>query len=248
MMHEAWGGNDGDNDDLELRGMQNELAEAIKATGKPVIVTLFSGGPLSFARIDHSMPAILYCWYLGQEMGHGVADVLFGDVNPSGHLPLTIPRSVGQLPVYYNHMPSARRSNYLFDDSSPLYAFGYGLSYTTLRMDRVRISRDTIARSDSVRVRVRVTNTGTRAGDAVVQLYIRQDYTLPTRPVKELKDFRRVPLAVGESKMVEMLLTPEKLGHVGINKRFVVDPGTFKVMVGSSSRDQDLTTVTFEVR
>jgi beta-xylosidase len=248
MMHEAWGGNDGDNDDLELRGLQNELAEAIAATGKPVVVLLFSGGPLTFARIDRTMPAILYCWYLGQETGHAVADVLFGDVNPSGHLPLTIPRSVGQLPVYYNHKPSARRSNYLFDDSSPLYVFGYGLSYTSFRMDSVRVSRDTIARSDSVRVRVRVTNTGARAGDAVVQLYIRQDYTLPTRPVKELKDFRRVALAAGESKTIEMLLTPGKLGHVGVDMRFVVDPGTIKVMVGSSSRDQDLTTVSFVVR
>jgi len=248
MMHEAWGGNDGDNDDLELRGMQNELAEAIKATAKPVVVMLFSGGPLTFARLDHAMPAILYCWYLGQETGHAVADVLFGDVDPSGHLPLSIPRNVGQLPVYYNHMPSARRSNYLFDDSSPLYSFGYGLSYTTFRMDSVRVSRDTIARTDSVRVRVRVTNTGTRAGDAVVQLYIRQDYTLPTRPVKELKDFRRVALAAGESKVVEMLLTPAKLGHVGMNKRFVVDPGTIKVMVGSSSRDRDLTALSFVVR
>ena len=248
MMHEAWGGNDGDNDDLELRGMQNELAEAIAATGKPVVVMLFSGGPLSFARIDRTMPTILYCWYLGQETGHAVADVLFGDVNPSGHLPLTIPRNVGQLPVYYNHKPSARRSNYLFDDSSPLYVFGYGLSYTSFRMDSVRVSRDTIARSDSVRVRVRVTNTGARAGDAVVQLYIRQDYTLPTRPVKELKDFRRVPLAAGETKTVEMLLTPAKIGHIGVEERFVVDPGTIKVMVGSSSRDQDLKTVSFVVR
>ena len=248
MMHEAWGGNDGDNDDLELRGLQNELAEAIRATGKPVVVMLFSGGPLSFARIDRAMPAILYCWYLGQETGHAVADVLFGDVNPGGHLPLTIPRSVGQLPVYYNHMPSARRSNYLFDDSSPLYPFGYGLSYTTFRMDSVRMTRDTIGRSDSVRVRVTVTNTGARAGDAVVQLYIRQDYTLPTRPVKELKDFQRVPLAPGESRLVELLLTPAKLGHVGIDRRFIVDPGTFKVMVGSSSRDQDLAAVSLVVR
>ena len=248
MMHEAWGGNDGDNDDLELRGMQNELAEAIRATGKPVVVMLFSGGPLTFARIDAAMPTILYCWYLGQETGHAVSDVLFGDVNPSGRLPLSIPRSVGQLPVYYNHMPSARRSNYLFDDSSPLYAFGQGLSYTSFRMDSLRVLRDTIGRKDSVRVQLRVTNTGARAGNAVVQLYIRQDYTLPTRPVKELEDFQRVPLAPGESRQIELLLTPAKLGHVGIDKHFVVDPGTIKVMVGSSSRDQDLATTSFVVR
>lgn len=248
MMHEAWGGNDGDNDDLELRGMQNELADAIRATGKPVVVLLFSGGPLSFAHLDHTMPAIAYCWYLGQETGHAVADVLFGDVNPSGRLPVSIARSVGQLPVYYNHAPSARRSNYLFDDSSPLYPFGYGLSYTSFRIDDVRLSRDTIARTDSVRVRARVANTGTRAGDAVVQLYIRQDNTLPTRPVKELKDFRRVSLAPGEAKVVEMVLTPAKLAHVGLDKRAVVEPGVIKVMVGSSSRDGDLTPVSLVVR
>jgi beta-glucosidase len=248
MMNEAWGGNDGDNSDLELRGLQNELAEAIRATGKPVVVMLFSGGPLTFARIDAAMPAILYCWYLGQEAGHAVSDVLFGDVNPGGRLPISIPRSVGQIPVYYNRAPSARRSNYLFEDSTPLYEFGYGLSYTTFRMDDVRVSRDTIARTDSVRVSVKVTNTGTRAGDAVVQLYIRQDYTIPTRPIKELKDFRRVSLAPGETKTVEMTLTPAKLAHVGVDKRYVVDPGMFKVMVGSSSRDRDLSTVTFVVR
>jgi beta-glucosidase len=194
------------------------------------------------------MPAIMYCWYLGQEAGHAVSDVLFGDVNPGGRLPMSIPRSAGQIPVYYNRAPSARRSNYLFEESTPLYEFGYGLSYTTFRMDSVRVSRDTISRTDSVRVSVKVTNTGTRAGDAVVQLYIRQDYTIPTRPIKELKDFRRVALAPGETKTVDMLLTPAKLAHVGVDKRYVVDPGTFKVMVGSSSRDRDLSTVTFVVR
>jgi beta-glucosidase len=248
MMHEAWGGNDGDNDDLELRGMQNDLADAIKATGKPVIVMLFSGGPLSFAHIDATMPAILYCWYLGQETGRAVADVLFGDVNPSGHLPLSIARSVGQIPVYYNHQPSARRSNYLFDDSSPLYSFGYGLSYTTFRMDSVQLTRNTISRKDSVFVSTRVTNTGTRAGAAVVQLYVRQDYTLPARPVKELKEFQRVSLQPGESRTIRMLLTPAKLAHVGVDKRWVVDAGTVKVMVGSSSRDSDLTVVPLTVR
>lgn len=248
MMHEAWGGNDGDNDDLELRGQQNQLADAIRATGKPVVVMLFSGGPLTFSHIDHAMPVILYCWYLGQETGHAVADVLFGDANPSGHLPISIPRSVGQIPVYYNHAPSARRSNYLFDESSPLYSFGYGLSYTSFRIDSVRVARDTIARGDSVAVTVRVTNIGTRAGEAVPQLYIRQDYTLPTRPVKELQDFRRISLAPGETKTVRMMLTPAKLGHIGMNKRLVVDPGLFKVMVGSSSRDADLTTTSFVVR
>lgn len=248
MMHEAWGGNDGDNDELELRGMQNELADAIRATGKPVVVMLFSGGPLSFSHIDRTTPAILYCWYLGQETGHAVADVLFGDVNPSGRLPLSIARSVGQIPVYYNHKPSARRSNYLFDDSSPLYEFGYGLSYTTFRMDSVKLSKNVIGRTDSVVVSTRVTNTGARTGDAVVQLYVRQDHTLPTRAVKELKAFERVSLRAGESTIVRMTLTPAKLAHVGIDNRWKVDPGIINVMVGSSSRDADLRVVQLTVK
>jgi beta-glucosidase len=248
MMREAWRGREGDNANLELRAMQNELVDAVRATGKPVVVLLFSGGPLTFEHIDRTVPAVLYCWYLGQETGNAVADVLLGDVNPSGRLPITLPRSVGQLPVYYDYKPSARRQDYIFDASTPLYPFGYGLSYTTFRTDSVRLERPAIGARDSVRVFARVTNTGTRAGTQVVQLYIRQDFTLPTRPVKELKDFRRVSLQPGESRTVEMMLTPAKLGHVGADMRFVVEPGPFRVMVGSSSRDADLTVVSLEVR
>ena len=248
MMHESWPGNEGDNADLELRAMQNQLVDAVRATGKPVIVLLFSGGPLSFAHVDRVAPAILYCWYLGQETGHAVADVLFGDVDPGGHLPVTIARSAGQLPAYYDHTPSARRQAYAFEESTPLYAFGYGLSYTTFRIDGVRLERAAIAASDSVRVRAEVTNTGTRRGDAVVQMYIRQDGTIPTRPVKELKDFARVTLGPGETRTVELLLTPAKLAHEDGAGRFVVDPGPFTVMVGGSSRDEDLVAVRLEVR
>ncbi|UCG85727.1 MAG: glycoside hydrolase family 3 C-terminal domain-containing protein [Gemmatimonadota bacterium] len=248
MMHEAWGGNEGDNASLEPRAMQNELVDAVRETGKPVVVLLFSGGPLTFEHIDRTVPAIAYCWYLGQEAGHAVADVLFGDVNPSGRLPITIPRSVGQLPVYYNHKPSARRQPYIFDESSPLYPFGYGLSYTTFRTDNVRLERANIAATDSVKVFADVTNTGQRAGVQVVQLYIRQDFTIPTRPVKELKDFKRVALEPGETKTVELILTPAKLGHYGSDGHFVVDAGRFRVMVGSSSRDEDLAEVPLVVR
>jgi beta-glucosidase len=248
MMHEAWVGNDGDNSSLDLRAMQNELVDAVRETGKPVVVLLFSGSPLSFVHIDGTVPAIAYCWYLGQETGNAVADVLLGDVNPSGRLPVTIPRSTGQLPVFYNHKPSARRQPYIYEDSSPLYPFGYGLSYTTFRIDNVRLERSAIAATDSVRVFADVTNTGQRSGVQVVQLYIRQDFTIPTRPVKELKGFTRVSLQPGETKTVELLLTPDKLGHYGSDGRFVVEPGPFKVMVGSSSRDEDLTTVHLDVR
>lgn len=177
-----------------------------------------------------------------------MVDVLFGDVSPGGHLPVTIPRSTGQLPDYYNHKPSARRQGYIFDDSSPLYPFGYGLSYTTFRIDGVRLESASIARTDSVRVFANVTNTGARRGDEVVQLYIRQDFTIPTRPVKELKDFARVSLEPGETRTIELILTPAKLGHYDGVGRFVVDPGPFTVMVGSSSRDEDLSSVQLEVR
>ena len=248
MMREAWGGREGDNASLELRGMQNQLVNAIRATGKPYVVLLFSGGPLSFAHIDSVAPAIMYCWYLGQETGHAVADVLFGDVNPSGRLPVSIARSVGQIPVYYNHAPSARRQAYIFDESSPLYQFGYGLSYTTFGITNVRLARAAIAVGDSVEVLADVRNTGGRPGTAVVQLYIRQDNTIPTRPVKELKDFVRVSLAPGETRTVRLQLTPAKLGHYLADGKFAVPPGEFRVMVGSSSRDADLQTVRLEVR
>jgi len=251
MMHEAWPGNDGDNSSLDPRAMQNELVDAIAETGKPMVVLLFSGSPLSFGHIDRKAATIAYCWYLGQETGNALADVLLGDVNPSGRLPISIPRSTGELPVYYNRKPSARRQPYIYEPgpaSEPLYPFGYGLGYTTFRIDNVRLEHPGISTRDSVRVFADVTNTGTRAGTQVVQLYIRQDFTIPTRPVKELKDFARVALEPGQTRTVELHLTPAKLGHYNGEGRFVVEPGPFKVMVGSSSRDEDLTTVTLEVR
>ena len=248
MMHEAWPGNDGDNASLELRATQNELVDAVRDTGKPVVVLLFSGSPLSFEHIERTVPAIAYCWYLGQETGNAVADVLLGHVNPSGRLPVTIPRSTGQLPVFYNHSPSARRQPYIYEDSSPLYPFGYGLSYTTFRIANVRLARSTIAATDSVLVFADVTNTGTRRGTEVVQLYIRQRFTIPTRPVKELKGFTRVALSPGETRTVELLLRPAELGHYDGEGRFVVEPGPFDVLVGSSSRDGDLATVRLDVR
>lgn len=250
MMREAWGGREGDNASLDLRGMQDELVDAVRATGKPMVVLLFSGGPLSFAHVDSVAPAIVYCWFLGQETGNAVADVLFGDVNPSGRLPVSIPRSVGQIPVYYNHAPSARRQAYIFNESTstPLYPFGFGLSYTTFQIANARLSSDVIGVDGSVEVLADVTNTGARAGAAVVQLYIRQDNTIPTRPVKELKDFARVSLAPGETRTVRMHLTPAKLGHYLTDGTFAVQPGLFRVMVGSSSRDADLTRLELRVQ
>jgi beta-glucosidase len=228
--------------------MQNELVDAIRATGKPMAVLLFSGGPLAFEPIDEVAPTVLYCWYLGQETGNAVADVLFGEVDPSGRLPVSIPRHVGQIPVYYNHAPSARRQDYIFEEESgPLYPFGFGLGYTTFRVGAVQLDRESIGVGDSVGVSVSVTNTGSRPGTAVVQLYIRQDNTIPTRPVKELRDFVRVPLAPGETAVARLRLTPEKLGHSLADGTFVVQPGVFRVMVGTSSRDSDLQSGTLEV-
>jgi len=186
---EAWSRKHmGDRTSLELIGRQNELVEAMTAFRKPIVALLFNGRPLSIAPLAARVPAILECWYLGQETGHAVADVLFGDYSPGGKLPITIPRSAGHLPSFYNYKPSARRG-YLFDDVSPLYAFGYGLSYTTFAIDNVRLERETISRDGSTRVLADVTNTGARLGTEVVQMYIRDRVSSVTRPVKELRGF-----------------------------------------------------------
>ncbi|RMG21940.1 MAG: beta-glucosidase [Bacteroidetes bacterium] len=224
----------GDRADLQLVGNQLELLRRVKKAGKPIVAVLFNGRPLAINELNRQADAILECWYLGQESGHAVADVLFGEVNPSGKLATTFPRSVGHLPVFYNHKPTARRG-YLFDDKSPLFPFGYGLSYTTYAYSKLRLSKDTIGTNESVQVMVDVTNTGKRAGEEIVQLYLRDRVSSVTRPVKELKDFRRVALQPGQTQTVTLSLTPEKLAFFDINMQFVVEPGSFDVMVGPSS-------------
>jgi beta-glucosidase len=216
------------------------------ATGKPVIALLFTGRPLAATYVSEHVPAILQCWYLGQETGTAVADVLFGDVNPGGKLPITIPRSAGHVPAFYNHKPSARRG-YLFDDVSPLYAFGFGLSYTTFRIDDVRLERETIGRSDSTRVTATLTNTGVRAGTEVVQMYIRDRVSSVTRPVKEMKGFVKMSLGAGESAAVALAITPDSLAFYDIDMNNVVEAGEFEIMVGTSSRTADLQTVILRV-
>jgi beta-glucosidase len=167
-----------------------------------------------------------------------VAEVLFGDVNPGGKLPITIPRSVGHVPAFYNYKPSARRG-YLFDEVSPLYPFGFGLSYTTFEFGKPRLDKNTVAPGESTAVRVDVTNTGDRAGDEVVQLYIRDVTSSVTRPVKELKGFQRITLQPGETRTVEFEITPERLAYWNLNMEYVVDPGEFTIMTGPNSRDLD---------
>jgi beta-glucosidase len=244
---EAWSKTHmGDRASLELFGMQNELAQAMVATGKPITVVLFNGRPNSIPYISEHVPAILECWYLGQESGRAVADVLFGDYNPGGKLPISIPRSVGHIPCFYNYKPSARRG-YLADDVSALYTFGFGLSYTTFSFSNVRIAKSSIRKDEPVVVSVDVKNTGSKAGSEVVQLYIRDCVSSVTRPVKELKGFKKIFLNSGESKTVELLLTPEQLAFTNIDKQFVVESGDFDIMIGSSSRDEDLTRVLLHV-
>ncbi|HNW58602.1 MAG TPA: glycoside hydrolase family 3 N-terminal domain-containing protein [bacterium] len=237
---EAWAKNHlGDRTSLDLPGQQNELVQAIQATGKPVVVLLFNGRPNSITTISREIPAILECWYLGQETGYAVADVLFGDYNPGGKLPVTIPRSVGHLPCFYNHKPSARRG-YVFDDISPLYPFGFGKSYTTFAFSRARLEKSIIAVGESTTLHVDVTNTGQRAGTEVVQMYIRDLFSSVTRPVKELRGFCKIELAPGETRSVALAITPDDLAFTAVDMVHKVEPGEFEIMVGNSSQDADL--------
>jgi beta-glucosidase len=232
------GGEDmlGDRDSLDLVGRQDDLVKAIVETGKPTIVVLIAGRPASIRYIAANVPAILGCWSLGQETGNAIADVLFGDYNPGGKLPITFPQSVGQLPAYYNHKPSANRG-YLLSVNQPLFPFGYGLSYTTFRYDKLRLEPAQIGPQGQTTVRVDVTNTGKVAGEEVVQMYIRDQVSSVTRPVKELKGFRRIRLEPGQTKTVEFTLGPEALAFYNEEMRRVVEPGLFDVMVGGNSVD-----------
>ncbi|MGB2870194.1 MAG: glycoside hydrolase family 3 N-terminal domain-containing protein [Bacteroidota bacterium] len=244
---EAWNrGHMGDRANIDLIGAQNDLLKAVVETGKPVIVVLFNGRPNSIGNVQEQVPAILECWYLGQEAGTAVADVLFGDYNPGGKLPISIPRSAGHLPCYYNYKPSARRG-YLGDDVSPLYPFGFGLSYATFVLSSVRLEKSSLHVGDSTRVLVDVKNTGKCAGDEVVQMYIRDVVSSVTRPVKELKGFQKIHLNPGESKTVALPIHPEHLAFTDIRMNYVVEPGEFEIQVGTSSRDSDLQKVILTV-
>ena len=244
---EAWSRKHmGDRTSLDLVGQQQELVTAMLSTGKPVIVFLFNGSPLSIQYLNENVPVIFECWYLGQETGHAVADVLFGDCNPGGKLPITIPRSAGHLPAFYNYKPSARRG-YLFDDVSPLHPFGFGLSYTTFAFKNPRLAKNKIRRNESTRLLVDVKNTGRRPGAEVVQMYIRDCVSSVTRPVKELKGFQKISLRPGETQTVALDITPESLAFYDLHMKCVVEPGEFEIMVGNSSRDTDLQKVILTV-
>jgi len=248
LCREAWAKTHiGDNMTLDLLSQQDDLVKEIVRLGKPVVVYLMNGRPLSINFIEQNVPAIIEGWYMGQETGTAAADIIFGDVNPSGKLTITVPKSAGQLPMYYNLKPSAQVNDYLSMDSKPLYCFGYGLSYTRFSYSNLRVEKARIKTNGSVKVKVDVTNNGKITGDEIVQLYIRDKVSSVTRPVKELKGFKRISLKPKETKTVFLEIKPEHLAFHDINMKYVVEPGDFEVMVGCSSRDEDLLKVVLTV-
>lgn len=233
---------------LNIPDVQHTLLKALLKTGKPVVLTLFTGRPLTLTWEQTNVPAILNVWFGGSEAAYAISDVLFGDVNPSGKLTSTFPKNVGQIPLYYNHKNTGRplpegqwfqkfRSNYLDVDNDPLYPFGYGLSYTTFQYSNITLSSTTMQQGGSVTASVTVTNTGKRAGAEVVQLYIRDLVGSITRPVKELKGFKKIFLKPGESRTVSFPITEDLLKFYDYNLNHVAEPGDFDVMIGRNSRD-----------
>ncbi len=232
---EGWAKNHlGDRDSLDLVGEQQELFDALKATGKPITVVLINGRPATTVKIAEQTNALIEGWYLGEQGGNAVADVLFGDVNPGGKLPVTIPRSVGQLPMFYNVKPTARRG-YLFATTEPLFPFGHGLSYSSFDIGAPQLSSASIKTNGSVTVTVPIRNTSNRTGDETVQIYVRDVISSVTRPIKELKAFKRVTLTPGESRAVAFTLDREAFQMWNDKMQRVVEPGEFEIMAGNSS-------------
>ncbi len=235
IFREGWASNHfGDLTNLDLFGDQNELILELKKLNKPMVGFVFTGSPLACNVLNDNTQALVQCWFLGQETGDAVADLIVGNITPSGKLPITIPRSVGHIPAYYSHKPSARRG-YAFADVSPLYPFGHGLSYTNFSYSTPSVSAPKMDKNGSVTVSVNVTNTGKRDGSEVVQLYIRDVVSSVTRPVKELKDFKKINLKAGESQMVTFTITPDKLSFYNREMKRIVEAGEFEVMIGTSS-------------
>jgi len=232
---------------LDLTGMQDELLKAVQSTGTPVIVILINGRPLSINRAAENSQAIVEAWMCGEQGGNAIADVLFGDYNPGGKLPVTVPRHSGQLPSYYNHSKTKAGKTYVDMKGTPLYEFGFGLSYTTFEYSNLNISPMEINPGGEIEVSMEIKNTGKLKGDEVVQLYLNDILSSVTTPVKELKRFSRVTLDPGEKKQVKFRLLPEDLALLNAEMRFEVEPGSFEVEVGSSSYDIKLKGV-FEVK
>ena len=238
---------------LCLPGIQEEFVEKITKIGKPVIVVLMNGRPLTIDRISQYVPAVLETWYLGNQAGNAIADVLFGKYNPSGKLTTTFPRSVGQIPIFYNYMNTGRppskndkyTSKYIDSPVTPLYPFGYGLSYTTFSYNNIRTDKSKISENDSINVSVDVTNTGGIEGEEVVQLYIHDRVRSVTPPVKELKGFKKIHLIPGEKKTVKFKITPDMLSFLDKDLKPIIEPGVFDIMIGGNS--VDLIKTSFEI-
>ena len=232
---------------LDLPGKQLELVKAIKSTGTQVIVVLVNGRPISEPWMQGHIPAILEAWEPGSLGGQAVAEIIFGDINPSGKLPLTVARDVGQLRMIYNHKPSTYFHKYAIKKTTPLYPFGYGLSYTSFKYSKPRLSNSILYPDKTIEVSVSVTNTGNYDGDEVVQMYIRDQISSATRPVKELKGYQRIFLKKGETKQVSFNIDKATLAFYDIEMNYCVEPGDFSIMVGSSSDKKDLKTTTLTV-
>jgi beta-glucosidase len=236
---------------INLPGVQEKLIKAVLATGKPVVVMIMAGRPLVFNYTADHAQSILYTWWLGSEAGNAMADVLFGDYNPSAKVPMTFPKAIGQIPVYYNHYSTGRpfvegqspsyRSTYLDISNAPQYAFGHGLSYTSFKYSNLQLSTNKIHSNDSIKVTMELTNSGKKDGEEVVQLYLKDVVAQPIRPVIELKDFKKVFLKTGETKKISFLIEREKLSFYNQDLEWIVQPGAFKLMIGSASDDIRLT-------
>lgn len=232
---------------IHLPGVQEDLVKAIQATGKPVVVLINAGRPLIFNWTSENVPAILYTWWLGSEAGNAIADVIFGDYNPSGKLPMTFPRDEGQIPIYYNHLNTGRpaqnepvtsyASGYTDIKNSPVYSFGYGLSYTTFHYSDLKISNHKMKMNQEIIVTLKVTNSGKLAGEEIVQLYLRDKVASVVRPIMELKDFQKIKLNIGETKTVTFIIDNQKLSFYNEKLEYISEPGDFDLLIGSSSKD-----------
>lgn len=238
---------------LQLPGVQEELLKAIQATGKPMVVLINAGRPLIFDWTADNVPAILYTWWLGSEAGNAIADVLFGDYNPSAKLPMTFPRNEGQIPIYYNYFNTGRPAKnemdtnyvaaYIDVKNTPKFPFGFGLSYTTFEYSNLKLSASKMKAAEKITVSFQLKNTGNLVGEEVVQLYLHDKFATVVRPVKELKDFMKIKLQPGETKMVTFIIDKEKLSFYNQNIEWIAEPGEFELMIGTSSADIRLNNV-----
>ena len=231
--------------EIDLPGKQQELLEKVYEVNKNIVLVLNNGRPLAIEWADKNIPAIVEAWQLGTQTGNAVAEVLYGDYNPSGKLPMTFPRNLGQVPIYYNYKSTGRPnpennvfwSHYIDSENSPLYPFGYGLSYTTFKYSDFKVHNKKASVNEDIKISVKVSNTGNYDGKEVVQLYIRDLFGSITRPVKELKGFELIELKKGESKVIDFTLTKNELGFFNNQGEYIIEPGDFEVFVGGNSAE-----------